>query len=70
MKNEGKYLIFDSTDENIEVLKNTLNFGMGLNGCNKFENSKNFSKVKLETDDNLPLNKALKFSTMAIVIRF
>ena len=29
-KNENKYLVFDSTDENKEVLKNTQNFGMGL----------------------------------------
>ena len=30
-KNNGnKYLVFDSTDENKEVLKSTQNFGMGL----------------------------------------
>ena len=29
-KNENKYLVFDSTDENKEVLKNTQNFGMRL----------------------------------------
>ena len=29
-KNGIKYLVFDSTDENKEVLKNTQNFGMGL----------------------------------------
>ena len=28
-KNESKYLVFDSTDENKEVLKNIQNFGMG-----------------------------------------
>ena len=27
-KNENKYLIFDSTDENKELLKNTMMFGM------------------------------------------
>ena len=29
-KNESKYLVFDSTDENKKVSKNTQNFGMGL----------------------------------------
>ena len=30
-ENDGnKYLVFDSTDENKEVLKRTQNFGMGL----------------------------------------
>ena len=27
-ENENKYLIFDSTDENKELLKNTMVFGM------------------------------------------
>ena len=29
-KNESKYLVFNSTDENKEVQKNTQTFGMGL----------------------------------------
>ena len=29
-KNESKYLVFDSTDENKKVSKNTKNFGMWL----------------------------------------
>ena len=29
-KNENKYLIFDSTDENKELLKNSMMFGMEL----------------------------------------
>ena len=29
-KNENKYLIFDSTDENKELLKNTIMFGVEL----------------------------------------
>ena len=29
-KNGSKYFVFDSTDENKEVLKNTQNFGIGL----------------------------------------
>ena len=29
-KNRSKYLVFDSANENNEVLKNIMNFGMGL----------------------------------------
>ena len=29
-KNENKYLIFDSTDENKDLLKNAMVFGIGL----------------------------------------
>ena len=29
-KNESKYLVFDSVNENNEVLKNIMNFGMAL----------------------------------------
>ena len=29
-KNGSNYLVFDSTDENKELLKNTQNFGVGL----------------------------------------
>ena len=29
-KNRSKYLVFDSTNENNEALKNIMNFGMGL----------------------------------------
>ena len=29
-KNGSKYFVFDSTDENKEVLKNTQNLGIGL----------------------------------------
>ena len=51
-KNTNKYLVFDSSDENEEVLKNTHNFGMRLkkfeiiNGDKTSEYCKDFMKIK------------------------
>ena len=30
VKNKNRYLVLDSTDENKEILKNTINFRVGL----------------------------------------
>ena len=30
---------------------------------------KNYGKIRVDTDDNLPLNKPLKFPTLTIIIR-
>ena len=51
-KNTSKYLVFDSSDEKKEVLKNTRNFGMRLkkfeiiNGDKTTEYCKYFMKIK------------------------
>ena len=65
-KNGNKYLIFDSVDENKEVLKNTQMFGMELktkaiNGDTENDYGKDYMKIKFKSDDDLPLNKLLKF---------
>ena len=80
-KNGNKYLIFDSaelrsTDENKEVLRK---YNEVLNGIkNKIkainDNKENdyqrdFMKSKFNSDDDLPLNKPLKFHAMTIIIR-
>ena len=69
-----KYLVFESTNENNELLKNIMNFGMRLNGGKTSKRSsaeydKEFIKIKLNSDDNLPLNKTLKLHNTIIVIR-
>ena len=65
-KNGSKYLVFDSTDENKEVLKKYTELWDGIkneiqtiNGGEKGEHGKNFMKIKFNTDGNLPLNKPL-----------
>ena len=37
--------------------------------CSSAEYGKDFMKIKIDTDDNLPLNKTLKLHNMTIVIR-
>ena len=71
----SQYLVFDSTDKHKEVFKKyTELWGRikneieTINGGKKFEYDKNFMKIKFDSDDNLPLNKPLKFPTMKIIV--
>ena len=71
----NKYLIFDSTDENKELLKRYDNVFNGLIDKIKkidddwLEYTKDYRKIKFNSDDNLPLNKPLEFYQMTITIR-
>ena len=76
-KNGSKYLVFDSTDENKEVLKKYTELWDGIkneietiNGGKKGEYGKDFMKIKFNTDDKLPLNKPLKLHLLTIIVRF
>ena len=74
-KGVNKYLIFDSTDENKELLKKYNDVWNGIK--NKIEEvssgecdyEKDYMKIKFNSDDNLPLNKPLRFHNMTIIIR-
>ena len=75
-KNGNKYLVFDSLDGNKEVLKKYTelwneikNEIKTINGGKVDEYDKDFMKIKFDTDDDLPLNKQLKFHMSTIVIR-
>ena len=75
-ENGSKYLVFDSTDENKEVLKKYTELSNGIenetktiNGGKKGDYGKVFMKIKLDTDDNLPLNKQLKLHMLTIIVR-
>ena len=75
-KNGSKYLVFDSTDENKEVLKKYTELWNGIkneiktrNGGKKGEYGKDFMKIKFDTEDNLPLNKQLKLHMLTIIVR-
>ena len=66
-KRENKYLVFDSRDENREVLEKYTELWDGIkneiktiNGGKEGEYGKDFMKIKFDTDDDLPLNKPLK----------
>ena len=70
-----KCLIFDSTDENKELLKRYNDVFNGIIDKIKkiddvwLEYTKDYTKIKSNSDDNLPLNKPLKFYQMTITIR-
>ena len=74
-KNGNKYLIFGSVDENKEVLKKYANIWNGIKTKIKAINGdecdygKDYMKIKFNSDDDLPINKLLKFHLMTIVIR-
>ena len=74
-KGSNKCLIFDSTDENKELLKRYDDVFNGLIDKIKkidddwLEYTKDYTKIKFNSDDNLPLNKPLKFYNMTVTIR-
>ena len=74
--NKNKYLAFDETHENKELLK--IYDDYVFNGIMSkireidddwLEYSKDYKKIKFSSDDNLPLNKSLKFYNMTVTIR-
>ena len=73
---KNKYLSFASTDNNKEVLKKYIKLWdevkyhiQTINDDEFGEYGKDYMKIKFYSDDNLPLNKILKFSVLAIIIR-
>ena len=73
--NEDKYLVFDDRDENKKLLKK---YNDAFNGIMSeirkiddewLEYSKDYMKIKFSLDDNLPLNKLLKFYNMNVAVR-
>ena len=73
--NEDKYLVFDVRDKNKELLKKYDDVFHGLIEKIKkiddarLEYTKDYTKIKFNSDDNLPLNKPLKFYNMTVTIR-
>ena len=74
-KNENKYLTLVSTDKNKKVLTKYTKLWNGIkNLIEKLNNKpgkygKDFTKIKFNSDDSLPLNKKLKLHNMTIIIR-
>ena len=74
-RNGNKYLIFDSTDDYKELLKKYVDVWNGIknkiNAINSaaFDYEKDYTKIKFNSDDDLPLNKPLEFHMMTIIIR-
>ena len=74
-KGVNKYLVFDSTSENKELLKKYHDVFNGIRekikkiSGDECDYEKDYMKIKFNSDDDLPLNKSLKFNLMTITIR-
>ena len=75
-KGVDKYLVFDSTDENKKLLEKYNDVFNGIRdkikeiNNNECDYEKDYTKIKFNSDDDLPLNKLLKFSLTTITIRY
>ena len=73
--NEDKYLFFYDSGENKKSLERYDDIFNGIMSKIKkidydwLEFSKDYMKIRFSSDDNLPLNKLLKFHNMTVTIR-
>ena len=74
-KGVNKYLVFDSTDENKELIKkyndvfNKIRDKIKEISNDECDYKKDYMKIKFNSDDDLPIKKPLKFHLMTITIR-
>ena len=75
-KNENKYLVLDDVNENKEVSKKYEEVWEDvkkeietINGGEKIEYEKDYMKIRLKSNDDLPLNKPIKLRLLTIIIR-
>ena len=73
--NKDQYLVFDVRDENKKLLKrydvfNGIMVKIKEIDDDWLEYSKDYTKIKFNSDVNLPLNKQLKFYQMTVTIRY
>ena len=75
-KEASKYLNIAFTDSNNEVLKKYAEVWSGIkdqikkiNNGKLAEYGKDYMKIKFNSDNNLPLNKILKFLILTIIVR-
>ena len=75
-KNENKYLVLDDADEHKEVSKKYEEVWEDvkkeietINGGENVEYGKDFQKNRFESNDDLPMNKAIRLHLLTIIIR-
>ena len=68
-KNRRKYLIIDSTEKYEEVSSEIISEIITLNGGKELFYEKNYARIGVNIDNDIPLNKLLKFQTVTIIIR-
>ena len=74
--NKNKYLIFASKDKNKKVLGkytklwDKIKYHIQIMNAGKFgEYEKDYMRIKLNSDDDLPLNKILKLHNLTVIVR-
>ena len=67
-KNDEKYLILDSEKEYESVWLKIRSKIKRINGGEKVFYEKNYCKIGINTEDDLPLEKSLKFLTLIVSI--
>ena len=67
-KNGEKYLILDSIEKYEEVFSGIKSEIETINSGEKLFYEKHYAKIKANTDNNVPLNKKLKFPTLILII--
>ena len=68
-KNDDKYLILDPTKEHESVLSEIRSEIKRINGGKEVFYEKSYCKVGINTEDDLPLKKSLKFLTLTVNIK-
>ena len=64
-----KYLILDSTEKYEEVFSGIISKIKTLNSGKNLFYEKNYTRIGINADDDLPLNKRLKFPALTTIIR-
>ena len=67
-KNDEKYLILDSTKEYESVWSEIRSEIKRINDGEKFFHEKNYYKIGINIEDDLPLKESLKFLTLTVNI--
>ena len=64
-----KYLILDSAEKYEEVFSGIKEEIETINGGKELFYEKNYARIGVNTDNDIPLNNSLKFPTLTIIIR-
>ena len=68
-ENSEKYLILDLIEKYEEVFTGIRSEIETINGGEKIYYEQNYVRIRVNTDDDIPLNKQLKFPSLTIIIR-
>ena len=68
-ENEEKYLLLDSIKKYEEVFSGIKSEIETINGGEKMYYEKNYDRIAVNTDDDIPFNKKIRFSLLIIIIR-